>query len=157
MDLVQQLGIGKDAFELRHDNISPALNLDSELCLFIDALTMNMDTLKEEIQADQTPEDPRFTDHMGLALKEILLKRLKSYKTTVAEDVALIHSEHLSKRLNMAVQVRLGEKKLIAAAINGLDWRIRGISNQHGSKMIEDNQDIQEIMPQAKQAKKTKA
>jgi SET domain-containing protein 6 len=43
--------------------------------------------------------------------------KLAQYPTTIAEDEALLKRQDLAKRYRMAVQVRIGEKKLLKEAI----------------------------------------
>ena len=84
-------------------------------------------TLQEEIDANETPEEPRFTRETGVALREVLLTHLKSYKTTIAEDTARLQDDHLSRRLRMAVEVRRGEKELVAVALDGLQHQMEDL------------------------------
>ena len=119
----QQWGINSDSFELTRNQTSTGFEFDSALYLLVDALTMDPATLREEIDATEIPEEPRFTCEIGVALREVLLAHLKCYKTTIAEDVALLQDDHLPRRLRMAVEVRLGEKELVAMALDGLQHR----------------------------------
>ena len=115
---------------------------------------MDAATLQEEIDANETPEEPRFTLEMGVALREVLLTHLKSYKTTIAEDTALLQDDHLAKRLRMAVEVRLGEKELVAIAMDGLQNRVEDMTG--GFKRIDETREREDERGQAAQSKKRK-
>ena len=112
--------------------MSSTFNFERDLCLFVDALTMNPGTLQEEIDANEVPEVPRFTHQMGLALKKILLERFKAYKTTMAEDASLLSNDKLPRRLRMAVEVRLGEKEILAQALASLQRQINDKYDENG-------------------------
>ena len=150
----QQWGIHSDSFELARNQTSTGFRFDSALYLLVDALTMDPATLHEEIDANETPEEPRFTREIGLVLREVLLTHLKYYKTTIAEDIALLQDDHLSRRLRMAVEVRLGEKELVAMALEGLQHRMEnmlgGLERADGPRESEDESS------QAVQSKKRK-
>ena len=92
---------------------------------------MNRETFDEEITANEVPEEPRFTYEMGAALKEILTTRLRSYKTTIAEDAVLLQDD-LPKRLRMAVEIRLGEKELVLAALDGIQRQMNLLYDENG-------------------------
>ena len=115
---------------------------------------MDPATLKEEIDAHETPEEPRFTCEMAVALREVLLTHLKSYKTTIAEDEALLQDDHLSRRLRMAVEVRLGEKELVAMALDGLQHRMEDMFG--GLKRTDHPREREDERNQAAQSKKRK-
>ena len=59
--------------------------------------------------------------HQGL--KDIINQRLRSYKTTLAQDVQLL-SNSLPRRHRMAVEVRLGEKRVLASALAALSDKL---------------------------------
>lgn len=111
-------------------------------------------TLQEEIHANETPEEPRFTCKMGVALREVLLTHLKSYKTTIAEDTALLQDDRLSRRLRMAVEVRLGEKELVAVALDGLQRQMEALFD--GLQGTDEPREREDDRSQAAQSKKRK-
>ena len=118
--LARKWGVCEDTFELSHDHVANRFGLERELYLLIDVLTMDQNTLEEELDANEVPGEPRFTYQMGVLLKEILLERLRNFQTTIAKDVSLLQENSLPRRLRMAVEVRLGEKELIVSALAGL-------------------------------------
>ena len=53
---------------------------------------------------------------LGLLLKNIIALRQSAYTTTIAEDHALLEHEATAGRYKMAIEVRLGEKEILAMA-----------------------------------------
>ena len=117
---------------------------------------MDAQILQEEIDASEVPEAPRFTYHMGLALKEILLERFKAYKTTMAEDAVLLSNDKQPKRLRMAIEVRLGEKEILAQALDSLQRQLIDIHDGKGTEKSDEITESAEINPVAKRVKKRK-
>ena len=117
---------------------------------------MDSGTLQEEIDTNEVPEAPRFTHRMGLALKEILLERLKAYKTTMAEDAALLSNDILPRRLRMAIEVRLGEKEILAHALAGLQRQIDDIYDENGMEKTGEIRGSREVNPEVTRVKKRK-
>ena len=154
--LAQDWGIYQDSFELRRDQVSSTFNFERDLCLYVDALTMDSQILQEEIDANEVPEAPRFTCHMGLALKDILLERFKAYKTTMAEDAALLSNDKQPKRRRMAIEVRLGEKEILAQALASLQGQLIDVYDEKGTEKSGETQESGEINPEAKRVKKRK-
>lgn len=63
--------------------------------------------------------DKRKRDEIcGAVVREVLAARLAQYPTSLAEDQALLSSPGLSKRKQMAIHVRIGEKLLLQEAID---------------------------------------
>lgn len=112
--------------------------------------------MQEEFDANEVPEEPRFTHDIGTLLREVLQARLKSYKTKMAEDAALLQNDNLPKRLQMAVEVRLGEKELIVTAINDLQHQIDDIPDENGKEKADDSGEYEDERSQGTQSKKRK-
>lgn len=87
---------------------------------FIDVFSMDATTLSIEIEADEAPEKPEFTVEIAQLLIQVLTVRRNDFKTTMAEDVALLQDKALPKRHRMAIEVRLGEKEIIATALDSM-------------------------------------
>lgn len=124
--------MGDDAFDITRevkDSFDPAL------VAFIDTLTMDSSMLEEELEAAEAPGEPRLTLSILEILQQILLARRRDYITTIAEDVALLKGPTLPKRLRMAVQVRLGEKEIIATALESLKDRLVGFKEETSANL----------------------
>lgn len=64
------------------------------------------------------PDKRKRDDIRNSVVAKILYARLAEYPTTAQEDEALLARDDLPRRHRMAVQVRLGEKKLLHEAIS---------------------------------------
>jgi hypothetical protein len=117
---------------------------------------MDFGALKEEMDANDVPEAPRFTHQMGSALKEVLHERFKAYKTTIAEDTVLLANDDLPGRLRMAIEVRLGEKEILANTLAGLQRQMDDIYDEDGKEKTGEANDIGESIPQETRVKKKK-
>lgn len=64
------------------------------------------------------PKRKRGTVIYDTVLEKALRTRLGQYPTSAEQDESLISKQDLSKRHRMAVQVRLGEKRLLQEALD---------------------------------------
>jgi SET domain-containing protein 6 len=71
----------------------------------------------KRVNASLIPEKRKRDILCDTVIVEALEKKLAQYPTTVLEDVALLKKADLSKRYRMAIEVRLGEKRLLQEAI----------------------------------------
>ena len=95
--------------------------LDHAMVLTITALLL---TAKEFKQApEEAPGYPPLDvlDILGEVLKQIIASTQKAYKTTIAEDNAMSKEATVQGRHRMAVEVRLGEKEILALALDEMD------------------------------------
>ena len=84
-------------------------------CLAMMADTLNTTTIPEIHKTAQ----------LKTAIINILNKRMEMYDTSTEEDERLLRKE-LSLRERMAVEVRLGEKKILKKAIDRVDAWVVG-------------------------------
>lgn len=96
----------------------------------IHAYTINKDTFNAAIKAGEIPNEMPFNRDVALVLMKIIVGRLKSYSTSIAEDVVLLRDSRLDERRRMAIEVRLGEKEILAAAQNYVGARIESLSRK---------------------------
>jgi SET domain-containing protein 6 len=87
--------------------VSP--ELDEQFKTFLKALKK----AKPEVMSDKRKRDEIYTTVMG----NVLTAKLAQYPTTVEEDEALLKKSDIAKRHRMAIEVRLGEKRLVQEAI----------------------------------------
>jgi SET domain-containing protein 6 len=71
----------------------------------------------KKVDANLVPNKRERDEVCNTAIAEALKTRLAQYSTTVREDRALLRRENLGKRYRMAIEVRLGEKRLLQEAI----------------------------------------
>ena len=147
--------VDEDAFVISREAIDQPLALHPDLCLFIDTLTMDSMTLEEELKASEAPEEPRITLDVMKVLKQVLLVRRNDYKTTLAEDVTMLEQQNLPKRRRMAVDVRLGEKEIIAGVLDGLQHQIEDLEQEREEKhkINGSTQDANDVVKSSKKRK----
>ena len=88
---------------------------------------MNPETLKAAYVAGEATEPPAppFTLEMALVLKTIIVRRRHQYSTSIAEDAVLLQDRSLQGRRRMAIEVRLGEKEILASALEAVEEKMR--------------------------------
>ena len=93
------------------------------------------DTRKRKLDADS--RNKLVKSEMLEVLKAIVSKRTKQYATSIAEDEDLLAKADMKGRLRMAIEVRLGEKRLLAEVLmwtEGMLEKYQGRSNGHELK-----------------------
>lgn len=73
--------------------------------------------LFEKVKTERMPNKPLLNLDMALVLKEMVIERRNRYGTSIAEDSALLRNNQVQGRFRMAVEIRLGEKEILAAAL----------------------------------------
>ena len=63
------------------------------------------------------------TTILNLVLREIIATRQQAYETTIAEDHGLLEDVTIQGRRRMAIEVRLGEKEILAMAAEEINNR----------------------------------
>lgn len=64
---------------------------------------------------------------MALTLKKTIIWHMNTYQTSLAEDVVLLQSSALQRRARMAIEIRLGEKEILAAALHYVEKRLAAL------------------------------
>lgn len=88
---------------------------------------LDADAAKQAIAGTPNQPPPLLLTTLGLVLKEIISQRQKAYKTTSAEDIALLEDPSVQGRKRMAIEVRLGEKEILDMAALQVDETIADI------------------------------
>lgn len=86
---------------------------------------MEQDAFKLAKKARQAPEELPLNLAIASSLKQIIVQRFKDYNTSIIEDAIVLQDPTLQTRLRMAVEVRLGEKEILEAALAYLEMRIQ--------------------------------
>ena len=73
----------------------------------------------DTLDSDTVPEVERTAELQRLVL-DVLAKRMAEYETTVEDDESLLHAD-LALRRKMAIEVRLGEKRILKKAIERVE------------------------------------
>ena len=115
------MDIWEDAFDIgRHTEKSSQKHtgIDPRLLKTVNVLFRGKKALKES-SASSSNIDIDFM--LAKLLRRVLGNRQRDYSTTIAEDLELLESTTLQPRQSMAIQVRLGEKEILAETSHHLD------------------------------------
>ncbi|KAM3071995.1 Ribosomal lysine N-methyltransferase 4 [Clarireedia jacksonii] len=118
LELAEREGVHEESFDLVHPSADEP-SIPDELLAFLYILLVNEDHLKAILDSQSSlPSRSKLTTELaGEVLKTLLETREKEYSTTVEEDEHLFQNSNLPLRTSMAIQVRLGEKNVLRAAM----------------------------------------
>lgn len=85
---------------------------------------MDRDSFQRAKSAGKAPDELRLNLDMVLALKKIINWHMNTYQTSLAEDAVLLQNSTLQRRARMAVEIRLGDKEILAAALQYIEKRL---------------------------------
>lgn len=128
--LAEDWDVLEDGYDLQRLSHGEVFEFPVALILVIHAFTMNRDTFNAVTRAGEIPNQMPVNLDVGLVLMKIIVGRLKSYSTSIAEDVVLLRDSDLDGRHRMAIEVRLGEKEILAAALDCVKARIEALSQK---------------------------
>lgn len=117
----------EDYYELHRPQHGKEFKLDSVLMLLLYTFVMDRDTFQKAKSAGKVPPELRLNLEMCLALKKIIIWHMNTYQTSIAEDAVLLQSSALQRRARMATEVRLGEKEILAAALDYVEKRLSAL------------------------------
>lgn len=118
VELAKREDVYEDSFDVAHaDEEYPSI--PDELVAFVWMLLMDKETLAGlKASTINLPARSKMeTQLVGGVLQALLARRLEEYETTAEEDQKLLEGKDLPHRTRMAVEVRLGEKLVLAEAI----------------------------------------
>ena len=113
---------------------------DRALVLTITALLSDDEDFKEAMEEPPGRPPSHVRRPLALVLRKIISSRQSAYKTTIAEDAALLGDATVQGRQRMAIEVRLGEKEILALASDEIEKRI--VKQQSA---VGDEQDVSQI------------
>lgn len=90
-------------------------------------LTINEAGFKELKGKRNTAESSMDLAALSL-LREVVRNRQQEYSTTIAEDVRLLQDQMIQGRQRMAIEIRLGEKEILAATLQYTERRAESLS-----------------------------
>jgi SET domain-containing protein 6 len=139
IELAEREGVFEASYDLAHPG-PDGPSIPDELLAFMYLLLVDSENF-EAISCSQSSLPSRSklaTELVGQVLAVLLKAREKDYATALEEDEKLAKTGNLPKRTEMAVQVRLGEKKVLREAIQ--EAMLFKASNKHMrlSKMAEN-------------------
>lgn len=97
------------------------------LMLLVYTFAMDRDSFQRAKSAGKAPNELRLNLEMALALKKIIIWHMNTYQTSLAEDTVLLQSSALTRRARMAIEIRLGEKEILAAALHHVEKRLAAL------------------------------
>ena len=101
-----------------------AFEFDRALILTITALLIGSKDFQKALEEPSEQPLPNPGMPLCLVLRDIILSRKSAYKTTIAEDAALLENAEVQGRRRMAIEVRLGEKEILAMAADEVEKKI---------------------------------
>ena len=113
---------------------------DRALVLTITALLSEDEDYKEAMEDPPGRPPSHLRRPLALVLRKIISSRQSAYKTTIAEDAALLGDATVQGRRRVAIEVRLGEKEILALASEEIDKRIAKQQSAVG-----EEQDVSQI------------
>lgn len=123
MKLIKHWDVSEPSFDLNRsigdtalkcDGFDPALILT---IVVLSASRANVVSMKKL----RMPPEPRLNLLIVEILSKIIKDRQHDYSTSMAEDRELLLNGEMPPRKRMAIEIRLGEKEILAAAIGYLD------------------------------------
>lgn len=120
----------EDGYDLHRPPANESFEFDPALRLVIHACVMDQEAFEEEMKVKEAPDEVSFDLDTALVLRKVLIQRRDLYGTSIAEDVALLQDESINGRTRMAVEVRLGEKEILAAALDSAEKLIATHSSE---------------------------
>lgn len=108
----------QDGYDLSRPAGNQTFKFDPALVLTITALLLDSEAVRKAMTVNEPPDrlPASMTQALSLVLKDIISQRLRAYNTTIAEDIALLEDSAVQGRRRMAIEVRLGEKEILAMA-----------------------------------------
>lgn len=91
---------------------------------------MSQELFEENAKTKRMHNEPLLNLDIALVLKEIVVQRRNRYGTSIAEDNALLRNNQVQGRFRMAIEVRLGEKEILADALAFIQQRIDGLGQE---------------------------
>ena len=124
VDYLLDEGVLDDAFDIATD-----MEVPREALATVNAFLLSDQDFAKMKDKGKVPK-PEKPEETVAALVAVLEKRLAEYESSVEDDRALLESAEVSgrkrRRKKMAVEVRLGEKKILRGALEKLRRGLRG-------------------------------
>ena len=95
----------------------------------INGLPMNAKSFKASITADKPPK-PRISLAVASVLWKVIRSRQSDYAISIAVENVLLQDTGIQGRWRMAIEVRLLEKGILAAALDFVDGKIASLTEE---------------------------
>jgi SET domain-containing protein 6 len=118
VELAEREGILEDSYNLAHPG-SDGPSIPDDLLAVLYLLLVDKESLDaiENSNSSLPGRSKLATELVGEVLVVILRMREKQYSTTLEEDERILQKGNIAPRTTMAVQVRLGEKRVLREAM----------------------------------------
>ena len=130
VELAKQWEVWEESFDLTRqtgDESQPHHGFDPALVLTLQVLTTNKASFKNFKTTRRVLV--RSMDLLAVSLlREIVIQRQRDYSTTVAEDIMLLQDNLTQGRQRVAVEIRLGEKEILASTLQYAERRAEYLS-----------------------------
>lgn len=93
----------------------------------MEVLTINQARFKKLKTSRRAPKSSMDLNALSL-LRETVRQRQREYSTTLAEDVRLLQDNMIQGRRRVAIEIRLGEKEILASTLQYTDRRAQYLS-----------------------------
>ena len=117
VSLAEREGFYEESFDLLHPG-PDGPSIPDEIVALIYLLLLDDENLSSiEAGSSISSRSKISTELVGQVLAVLLRRRAEEYGTSIEVDESLVHEGGLSNRTEKAIQVRIGEKKVLKAAI----------------------------------------
>ena len=140
LQLAAQWEVLQDGYDLNRPAANKSFKFDDDLTLTMTALLLDQTRSQEAMTQAEAPTKPPEYLQLELchALKALITQRNHEFRTTIAEDTALLKDRNLPIRRRMAIEVRLGEKEILATAAEEVDKRITKLTCKDDEQQSKD-------------------
>ncbi|MCJ1307528.1 hypothetical protein MMC25_001174 [Agyrium rufum] len=129
ISLLEQWDAYDDSFDLTRecgDRSQKLSGFDPMLIMTLKATTLTADEV-DVMRRLQKPPKPFLEESSITLLKDVVIARQREYVTSLAEDANLLQSADLPRRKRMAIEVRMGEKEILASTLQFLNEELEKI------------------------------
>lgn len=117
IDYLLDEGVLDDAFDIGTD-----FEIPEEVLAFVGCLLLSREEFVVLKGKGKVPK-ARKSREVGKVLEEVLETRLAGYGSSVEEDEGILKDENVQGRKRVAVEIRLGEKKILKGALTRVkEW-----------------------------------
>ncbi|KAM5452102.1 Ribosomal lysine N-methyltransferase 4 [Microsporum audouinii] len=130
LELLDNLGLLEDGYSIPRISDSESLNdaIPEDFLILLNTLTLPVANLNDLRARNKAPK-PEFSAASAAVLLPLAVQRLCEYPTTIQSDKKMLQcleqnfnpNDSNSRRMKMAVQVRMGEKEILAQVLRQLD------------------------------------
>ena len=127
LELANEWQVLDEGYDLVWPEQGQEFEIPRELELTVNVLQPNPSEYETEKKAHRRHvKNGIFSERAKMynALRDVIAQRQAQYVTTIAEDKELLNDANLTKRHRLALEVRLGEKQLLAAALGAVNKAI---------------------------------